>query len=182
MASVKALKYVFDWSIKQDVMPIFTSEYIPKVMDYYTVSMAQDGDDWLVDGMRDIKTLRIEEEGAAVDFNRSKSTVGIKHFENHTYLSLNNETQHFINTTEEETYREENYLISSNAKLVKFKNIKSNKRYLFEGHVDLKVNFHVMDNCELFSIPQANKIEKKGKSISLEFVGVKKANFSITCK
>ena len=181
-ASLNALKYIFDWSLKQDVMPIFTSEYIPKVMDYYTASMANDGDEWLVEGMKDLKTLRIEKENASIDLNSSKSTLGIKHFENHTYLSLNNETQHFIKMTETETYKDETYLISSNAKVAQYKYGISSKQYIFDGYVDLKVNLNIAKGCKIESTPKATKTTKENSSIELYYKNHKKAVVNVLCR
>jgi len=181
-ASTNALKYAFDWAVKQDVMPIFTSEYIPKVMDYYTVSMAQDENRWLVAGMNDLKTLRIEKENASIDLNSSKSTLGIKHFENHTYLSLNNETQHFIKMTETETYKDETYLISSNAKVAQYKYGISSKQYIFDGYVDLKVNLNIAKGCKIESTPKATKTTKENSSIKLYYKNHKKAVVNVLCR
>ena len=181
-ASLNALKYIFDWAIKQDVMPIFTSEYIPKAMDYFTVSMAQDGNNWLVEGMVDLKTIRIEKEGASVDFKKSKSTLGIKHFENHTYISLDNSTKHFLKTSEDSTYKNRSYLISSNAKIDDYKNGIKNQRFTFNGHVDLKLNFHLAKGCKLSSVPKPSKVVEDSKSLYLNYLGKKKAVVDVSCR
>ncbi len=181
MASLKALEYVFDWSIAQDVMPIFTSQYIPKVMDYYTVSMANENREWLVEGMRDLKTIRIEKENASVDLNRSKSTLGVKHFETHTYVSLNGSTKHYIVSAEGDMSKDDSYLISSNAKVTEYKNMSNEKRFSFDGHVDLKLNFYVPLSCKVFSLPKATKVHASGNDVKFEYAGVKKANVKIVC-
>ncbi len=182
MASLKALKYVFNWAIKQDVMPIFTSEYILKVMDYYVVSMANNKNDWLVDGMNDLTTIRIEKEGASVDFSKSKSVIGIQHFENHTYLSLDNSTKHYFTTSNNDDYKDESYLISSNAKTVVYKNNGKNKRISFKGYVELKLDFHIADGCKIYSKPRARKIKRDSYSTKLLYRNIKSAVIDIKCK
>ncbi len=182
MASLKALKYVFNWAIKQDVMPIFISEYILKVMDYYVVSMANNKNDWLVDGMNDLTTIRIEKEGASVDFSKSKSVTGIQHFENHTYLSLDNSTKHYFTTSNNDDYKDESYLISSNAKTVVYKNNGKNKRISFKGYVELKLDFHIADGCKIYSKPRARKIKRDSYSTKLSYRNIKSAVIDIKCK
>jgi len=182
MASMKALQYVFDWAIQQDVMPIFTSEYIPKVMDYYTVSMANEGDEWLVEGMKDLKTLRIEETNASVDFLKSPSVLGIKHFENHTYISLDNSTKHLLREDKKREAKDTTYLISSNAKLTNYLYEKNLKSMQFDGHVDLKLNFHISKECKLTSSPEATKETLTQESILLEYEGVKSAKIEVDCR
>jgi len=181
-ASLKAVEYVFDWSLKQDVMPIFTSEYIPKVMDFYIVSLANEGDEWLVEGMRDLKTLRIEKKEASVDFEYSKSTAGLKHFENHTYLSLGNSQKHFIKVDKSKSYKKGSYLVASNAKITEHKSESKSQSISFDGHVDLRLSFRMQENCKLNSKPQASQIRKDKEITFLEYKGVKKADINIVCE
>lgn len=181
-ASLNALKYIFDWALEQEVMPIFTSEFIPKVLDYYTVSMARENDEWYVEGMRNLKTLRIEEENASVDLSKSQSTLGLKHFENHTYISLDNLAKHTIKVDKNRSYKERGYLISSNAKVVDYKNGINNQRITFEGHVDLKLNFHLTKECKLEATPKSYKTLINGENVSLEFKDTKKAVVDALCR
>ncbi|MEA3227901.1 MAG: endo alpha-1,4 polygalactosaminidase [Campylobacterota bacterium] len=183
MASLNALKYVFDWSIKQDVMPIFTSEYILRVMDFYIVSFAQDGDDWLLDGMKDLNTIRIEERGASIDFSRSQSALGIKHFENHTYISFDSSKKHYFTTKRDSRYKKSSYLISSNAKVIDYDNFSAKKRrFSFKGHVDLELDFHLADGCKIYSKPRAKKVLKTKESTKLFYKGKKSAVIDIKCR
>jgi hypothetical protein len=179
-ASLNALKYIFDWATSQDVMPIYTSEYIPKVMDFYTASMANEDSLWLVDGMRDLKTLRVEKKNAMINLKESKSSLGIKHFENHTYISLDSNTKHFIDTKEVTT--QEAYLISSNAKIDEFRHGITNKRYKFKGHVDLKLNFKLPKGCRVDSKPKASEIINTQDSTFLYYTDVKEATLNVSCK
>ncbi len=181
-ASLNALKYIFKWVIKQDVMPIYTSAYIPKAMDYFTVSMANEGDEWLIAGMRDLKTLRIEKKDASIDLKKSKTALGIKHFENHTYISLDNSQNHYIKVSNNQNYKKSSYLISSNAKIVDFKNGIKNKRMTFDGEVDLKLNYNIPNGCRIKSVPKEDKLTIKNQSYILEYKNIKKAIVTIYCK
>ena len=181
MASMRALHFVFDWAMKQDVTPIYTSEYIPKVMDYYSASIAEDKDRWLVDGMADLKTVRIEKENYGVDFNNSNSVVGVKHFETHTYLSLDNSLQHIFSINANEKYKKSPYLISANAKLASFEKMASSQELAFKGHVDLKLNFNLPDECLLTSTPKESKRVLLNESVHLEYKDVEEAMVKIVC-
>jgi hypothetical protein len=181
-ASLRALEYVFDWAIKQDVMPIFTSEYIPKVMDYYIISMANEGDQWLFDGMNNIRTLRIEKENAGVDLNRSASVIGIKDFEKHTYLSLDTSFKHLIVLSNNLSYKNSPYLISSNAKLIEYEDNATMKSFGFVGYVNLDMVFNVPKNCSVKEEPKADKITQKGSVMSLKYREEKEAVVFINCQ
>jgi len=181
-ASIQALEYVFDWAMKQDIMPIFTSEYIPKVMDYYEVSMANEGNDWLISGMKNLNTIRIERKNAGVDLNSSKTVAGIKQFENHTYLSLyNNAQEHFITTTPKQA-EGTSYIISSNAKITSYTETNNGKEYRLKGHVALKADFHLADNCSIKIIPDARKKKQEGQIFSFHYRERKDAKAIISCK
>jgi len=181
MASMRALHYVFDWALKQDTMPIYTSEYIPKVMDYYTASIAEGEEDWLVDGMVNLKTIRVEREGYGVNFNSSKSVVGITHFENHTYLSLDRETQHIFKIQTDKSYNKTPYLISSNAKLTAFKRELSSTEMAFKGHVALKLEFNLPKECKLRSNPKESRRTLKDETLQLEYKIKREAKIEILC-
>jgi len=160
MASLRALEYVFDWTIKQDILPIFTSEYIPKVMDFYEISMANEGDEWLFEGMKNLKTLRIEQKDAGVDFEKSQGIVSLTHFENHTYVGVAPNKEKIFLTRDDQKYKQQNYLVSANAKLISFKEHKKYKEYIFDGFLPLKTKFHLQDNC---FVTHLAKGAKKGK-------------------
>lgn len=163
-------------------MPIFTSEYILKVMDFYTVSMARDNGTWLFDGMKELKTIRIEEKNAAVDLDKSSSTLGLKHFENHTYISLDEGVKHTLKIDKSANYKKRSYLVSSNAKAVEHTHGSKNQTIRFEGHVDLKLTFHLPKECTLDVTPKSYKTIVNGENVSLEFKNSKKAVVNALCR
>jgi hypothetical protein len=181
-ASLKALEFVFDWAMKQDTMPIFTSEYIPKVFDFYTASMANEGDSWLVSGMKNLKTLRVEHSDAGVDMEASKTVLGLKHFEGHTYISLDTHEQHLVKLSSDDRYKKSAYLISANAKVIEYRVDKDSKKFVFSGHVDLELEFNVPKSCHLLAKPDIAKIVIEEETQTLHYKGLKKALVTITCQ
>jgi hypothetical protein len=181
-ASLNALRYIFRWVMKQEVMPIYTSAYIPKAMDYFTVSMANDGDTWYLSGMRDLTTVRIEKKDASIVFKKSKTVVGLNHFENHTYIALDGVQNHFIKTTTKKSFLKQTYLTNANAKVVHFQNGIHNKRFTFKGEVPLKLAFHITKECNVISFPKESKRITKNKVLKLEYKTQKQAKITISCK
>ena len=183
IASLNALRYVFDWSLKQDVMPIFTSAYIPKVMDYFAISIANEKDEWLFDGMRDLKTLRIEDSHSYIDLKRSDTIVGKREFENHTYLSLDQNEKHYIvEKNSKEGKNQEAYLIAANAKVLSHRKGISSRRVTFKGDVPLKLEFYIPKGCTLKSDPSATKELKSNERVSLWYQKAKEARVDVFCK
>ena len=58
-AGVKALHKVFGWAQAQPLNPVFASEYIRKVQDFYTMAIARDGAGWRIRGDGRLRTLRL---------------------------------------------------------------------------------------------------------------------------
>lgn len=58
LASLTALRQVYDWAVAQPVMPIYASDYIRKVLDFRAIAIARDGDAWVVRGNGDLRTVR----------------------------------------------------------------------------------------------------------------------------
>jgi len=178
VAAVNALKYVFDWSLKQDVLPIYTSEYIPKVMDYYDASIANDGNYWLFDGLRDLKTLRIEAQGVGVGIDQD--ILGFREINNRTYIALYGASQHLLRLTKQ--FDQEVYLIDANSEVVSYTNNQQKKEFIFKGYLDLKLEFHIPESCELYSVPKAYKVRKDAQNIKLFYKNTKKAKIDVLCR
>jgi len=178
VAAVNALKYVFDWSLKQDVLPIYTSEYIPKVMDYYDISIANEENYWLFDGMDNLKTLRIEAQNVGITLN--EDVLGRREIDNHTYIALYGGKKHLLHLTK--MYDKESYLVSSNAEVKKYNIFEDRKEFLFDGYLDLKLKFHITSNCELYSDPKEFKRVKNGEFVKLFYKHNKRAKIDVICK
>jgi hypothetical protein len=181
-ASLNALTYVFDWALKQEVLPIFTSEYIPKAMDFYTASLADENGSWLAAGMKDIHTLRIERSGESFDLDASKGIVGFKNIENHTYYHLDLADTHLL--TPSKTRADRFYLIDSNAKISKSSISAQHSTLTLKGHVDLKLHLHLPSSCSLVSTPKASNqsFNAFDSTLYLNYSNMKEATLDVTCK
>lgn len=58
LASLKALINVYEGALKQAVFPIYTTDYIRRVLDWRRVAVARDGDGWLVRSGSNLRQLR----------------------------------------------------------------------------------------------------------------------------
>lgn len=65
-SSLKALRAVFDTVLKQPVMPVYTTDYIRRVMQWRHVGVARAGDGWLVRSGTDLRQLRWPGRGVPV--------------------------------------------------------------------------------------------------------------------
>jgi hypothetical protein len=182
-ASLNALKYVYDWSIKQDVNPIFTSEYIPKVMDYYTVSIAEDKQKFFLDGFKDLKTVRLEnlEQNSTVMLN--ENIAGFNHFETHTYLHLGMKKELVVEKKFQNKVKKA-YLISSNGKIIKMEREKGGLKLEIDSHVDLEFELFTPKGCvvSLKPKPKASDIKREENKIIVKYKNNKWVSIDVRCK
>jgi len=181
-ASLNALKYVLDWSLKQDIFPMFTSDYIPKAMDYFSVSMANEGEYWLIDGMKDLKTVRLDSNNKSVDYTRSSSVYGERELGDVKYISLGDSTQHLIKLQAKERESKSLYIISTNATIAEFIKGVESTRYTLNSFLDVNFSFHLPVGCHYKTTPKAKVVQKKGQDITLLFKNSKQGVVDVTCR
>jgi len=164
-ASLNALKYVFNWVLKQDINPMFTSQYIKKVMDYYAVSMAQENNRYLLDGMRDLHTVRFMQNNFPYD--KSKTVLGHNIINNETYISLDNSIKHKI--TKSAIHKDYPYLKSANALVTKHLAKNGKEITHFKGFINIKLTYFIPNECHLRTSAKPIKQLKKDNFITMQF-------------
>lgn len=77
IASINALKSVYDWSIKQESRAVWVSEYSRKVNDFQNVTLSRRMDGaWDIRGLNALRTLRLSETIGWPDLKKSKGLLG----------------------------------------------------------------------------------------------------------
>ncbi len=180
-ASLTALQDVFEWAIKQDVIPIYTSMYIPKVLDFFYISEAKlDKNSFYVSGVKSLKTLRVS-KNRNVDFEKSKGVVGEKVYLDSKYIHLAPK-QTDVKVVFSKTRKDQNYLLSSNGILEDFQRKNKNLQISFKAFVPLKIEYHLKKGCKLLETPKADKKEIKNQVIKLSYEKEREAIIKIQCK
>jgi len=176
-ASLNALRYVLNWVQKQEILPMFASEYVKRVMDFYTISMAQENKTYFLSGMQNLHTLRFMQN----DYNYKKTAdiLGSRIINNKTYLSLDNQLEHIINRSKKS--KKSAYLISSNAFVKKHTNTDNTDKIIWQGYSNIKLKYFIPSNCTISS--SVNPIIKtiKNNIVSLKF-NTKKVSINVRCK
>jgi hypothetical protein len=90
LAALKALKKVYDYALSQPVFPIYSTEYVAKVLDFRDMAVARDvdaGDAWVVRGNGDLRELRWMAPGAP-RLADAQGVVGYDRAAGGTYIHL----------------------------------------------------------------------------------------------
>ncbi len=176
--SLMALKYVYNWVLKQQIMPMFISKWIKIVHDYEDSVVAKD----LLDGSIVVKndgylrTVKLKGK-KIIDFQKSENVVGEKYELGWTYISLSGDKNYKIVFS---TQNNLPYLISANARIKKYKKYKNGYEVEFEGWLPLDLVFKQQKGCSIQinnrdykKIIDNKKVEFKFKKSTSAFIKVK---------
>ncbi len=114
-ASLRSLKEVYDWSVEQQLHPVFASEYIEKVPYFRTAGVARylDGR-WKISGLGPIRSLRTLKQNAWPDLLSSRDLVGTKRVHDGIYIHTNGANT--IKFQTQTTRPQHPHLVAANAK------------------------------------------------------------------
>ncbi len=86
-SSLRSLQEIYDWSLQQDMFPVFASEYIVKVPFFRSAGVARylDGR-WKITGLGPIRSLRTLKNNAWPDLRSSRSLTGARALHDGIYI------------------------------------------------------------------------------------------------
>ena len=87
-ASLKSLYKIYDWALSQPVNPVYASEYIQKVLDFNQYVVAKTADGYRLRGDGNLRTVRLPETGAPIDFAQSQDVAGVNSGPQARYVAL----------------------------------------------------------------------------------------------
>ncbi len=184
-ASLKALKEVFDWATRQDVIPVFTSEYIPRVMEFYNYALAKNDDgSYNFCGLKQLDTIRMDQTKNKEPFSPSSTVIGRKKFQNHLYYTLftkQNQNNSCIKFDFSNNNTQAPYLIAANAVVENFEKNATTYTYSLKAHVPLQADFFLPQKCEAFLFPKPKKRLLSQRTLHITYEKSKTAKVSIQC-
>ncbi|NQU13975.1 MAG: hypothetical protein HQ561_07495 [Desulfobacteraceae bacterium] len=88
-ASLKALQDVYEWVSKQDIAPVFTSDYIRMVLGFIKTRMETVGPRrYIIEGYEDCLTIRFDSEKGTPDLRECENVLGYVREPQGLYVSL----------------------------------------------------------------------------------------------
>src|SRR6185436_7226346 len=75
-ASLAALHKVYQWALARPVMNVYASEYVDRVLDFRSATVARDGDAWVVRAGQHLRELRAPAELGPPDLEASAGVAG----------------------------------------------------------------------------------------------------------
>jgi hypothetical protein len=87
-ASLNALQKVYKWSLEQNPLNIFASEYVEKVHDFNRTVIAKSGDSWLVRNSGQLREFRLPGSAGFPDLDKSRNVAGFSDHQNSRYIHV----------------------------------------------------------------------------------------------
>ena len=183
-ASLRALKSVFEWVLSQKTLPLYTTEYIPKAMEYYDLSIAHEGEHWRIDGSDTLRTLRLPKELG--DPLMKSSVAGFTNVPQGRYVSLMPNPDHsaFITLSSSRSTNPTSapFLIESNARIQKMVRTPKRLSIDFLGHVPIESTFQVPKGCRISTTPGIFKKITRSRRSTIQFKRNGSVHVSIQCR
>jgi hypothetical protein len=145
LASLNALKKVYDWALAQPVINLFATEFIDIVQDFYSLAIVEKENGWMIRSSGNLREFRIEKTAGYPDLAQSKNVIGYNTHHNDTYIHLGPERESYIKLTPKRTNIP--YLVSANARVNRFKRSEKELTLSFQGYPPLKIAMGNMQDC-----------------------------------
>jgi hypothetical protein len=149
-------------------------------MEFYDLSMFKTREGWHFKGMKELKTLRLDESLNSIDYKASSGVLGERREGTQRYVHLDTHSPLELHL-KKDANKDVNYLVDTNAEVVNYKETNDDRTFSLKSYVDVVLNYHLQEGCNIQSIPRAISTVKKGNLISLKFKG-KEANVVIRCQ
>ena len=152
-AGLNALHKVYTWAQAQPLHPIFPSEYIRKVRDWHTYSLARDNGGWRVRGDGELRTLRLPPALGTPVLADSQGIAGWRQGAEGTYVHVAGATAWLRAQTEPAQPRAGTrpYLHDANARLTRWAPLADGRSLAFTltGHAPIEFSLAGAEGCEI---------------------------------
>lgn len=142
LASLNAVKDVYKWALKQDVIPLKVSEYILKVLDFYETVIARENNTWLIKTNKNLRTLRVSTNyDGYPDLKLSQGILGYYDYNGQRYIHLNGSG--FYKLVFTDAIPETHYLEQANGRVI----YSDNGKYKIKGYLPIDAKLVNISNC-----------------------------------
>ena len=183
IAAVKALTSLYDWSVKEDIYPLFGSEYSIKVPDFRKAGVARylDGT-WKLSALGNVRSIRYLDSLQWPDLESSEGIVGARALHDGHYLHTNGADQVMFATQARSPSRV--HLVSSNGQVLRWENKNDGLTFRIVGKmpVTLELGGAIASTCTLNAGNQLIKgVVTKEKTITFTFSHKDTGNAFLNC-
>lgn len=139
-AGLGSLQRIYAWAEKQQLHPVFASDYIRKVLDFNTMVVARTPEGYRIRGGGELRTLRIPAPlmTESTDWQASSGVAGSSPAAEGRYIALTGGTAELVTTASSTAASKLPYLAAANARLESFSRQGSGLRFGLRGYMPLE--------------------------------------------
>jgi hypothetical protein len=161
-AALAALETVYAWAQAQPLHPVFISEYVEKVEDFFDYAIAREGETWLLKGRGFLRTVRLP-KGTFPDLGQSAGVAGYRTAAGATYVHLSGAEARLRLTATPPAAPP--HLVEANGRLTAFSHQPSHTVFTLRGHVPLEGRLAVPTTCTVEADPKA-RLGRSGDQVA----------------
>ncbi|MGD9107691.1 MAG: endo alpha-1,4 polygalactosaminidase [Gammaproteobacteria bacterium] len=180
-ASLKALKTVYDWALKQPVINLYASEYINKVLDFNHIALAKKDSGWLINSRGELRELRIPQSLGYPDLLHSTNVIGFSSYGKDYYVHLGTKQQTILRLQSQAP--KISYIADANGLISDFVRSSDGFTFKLKSYTPAKLNLANMHSCKLY---QNNRLIRPQETVTgmQSFVFKDKGSyaFKVRCK
>lgn len=178
-ASLGALNKVYQWALHQPVNPVFTSDYIHKVLDFNHFVVARLPDGYRLRGQGDLRTVRLPASGQGIDWRQSQAVAGISDGPSARYLSLATDSADIVLTSVASNLP---YIESANGQLTHFERQGRGLDFSMKSYQPLQLTLNQSPTCRLYQHGTLLRPAiRKGSSSTYEISHYEDLRFKLAC-
>lgn len=166
-ASLQALHKVYHWAMQQEVMPVYISDYIKKVLDYYQLRISKRGDAWLIYSHADLRELRSSPSLGYPDLTHSQNVLGFNEKNNQLYIHLGPRRMTVLKYQAEKPKLP--YLVDANARVTSFARTSNDVMFHLQGYVPVEVSIAHADHCKIVNSEPYSQMINTGQVLRYNF-------------
>ncbi len=147
LASINALKQVYDWALKQQPIPLYLSQYAQRANAFYQASLAQQLDgSWSINTAIYIHTLRLPKNMGWPDLTRSSGIAGYRMTKDGVYVSLSSTRPRLYLQSKPDTQL---HLVDTNGVVKYWRRNKKNVQLSLSANVAISLTVAPASACTL---------------------------------
>ncbi len=119
-SSLNSIHEVYDWSLKQEITPVFVSDYLKTLEGFLSAKIERIAHShWVVADNGELRTVRFDGNKNAVDLANSKGVIGFLRYQGSLYVHLDNGKRSEIRLTDAPQALP--YIVKANGKVENFR-------------------------------------------------------------
>ncbi|MCR9192131.1 MAG: endo alpha-1,4 polygalactosaminidase [Gammaproteobacteria bacterium] len=177
---IKALKTVYEWVLKQPILPIYGSEYADKVIDFNQLMISKQNGGWLILTHDDLREMRVPTTMGYPDLINSRHVIGYNDYQNNHYVHLAPGGESFLKLTSKPP--ETPYLVNANARITRFSQYNKNINLTFAGHLPLQFDLANATQCVVIAGKKRLKASESPEKNQRYILAEKNAQVSVQCR